>query len=38
MRIGVPRETRERETRVAATPTSVSALTKLGWSVTVETG
>jgi NAD(P) transhydrogenase subunit alpha len=38
VRIGVPRETRERETRVAATPTSVSALTNLGWSVTVEAG
>ena len=38
MRIGVPRETRDRETRVAATPTSVAGLTKLGWEVTVEAG
>lgn len=38
MRIGVPRETRGRETRVAATPTSVAALANLGWTVTVESG
>jgi H+-translocating NAD(P) transhydrogenase subunit alpha len=38
VRIGVPRETRDRETRVAATPTSVEGLIKLGWTVTVEAG
>ena len=38
MRIGVPRETRDRETRVAATPATVIGLTGLGWSVTVEPG
>ena len=38
VRIGVPRETRDRETRVAATPTTVGGLTKLGWTVVVEPG
>ncbi|MFC5060861.1 Re/Si-specific NAD(P)(+) transhydrogenase subunit alpha [Actinomycetospora atypica] len=38
MRIGVPRETRERETRVAATPATVVGLQNLGWTVTVEPG
>ena len=38
MRIGVPRETRDHETRVAATPSSAAGLIKLGWTVTVETG
>ncbi|MCD2186314.1 Re/Si-specific NAD(P)(+) transhydrogenase subunit alpha [Actinomycetospora soli] len=38
MRIGVPRETRERETRVAATPATVIGLQNLGWTVTVESG
>ncbi|WP_433800723.1 Re/Si-specific NAD(P)(+) transhydrogenase subunit alpha [Actinomycetospora sp. CA-084318] len=38
MRIGVPRETRERETRVAATPATVIGLQNLGWTVTVEPG
>jgi H+-translocating NAD(P) transhydrogenase subunit alpha len=38
VRIGVPRETRDRETRVAATPATVIGLTNLGWSVTVEPG
>ena len=38
MRIGVPRETRPRETRVAATPATVVQLVKLGHDVVVETG
>ena len=38
MRIGVPRETRPRETRVAATPATVIQLVKLGYDVVVETG
>ncbi len=38
MRIGVPRETRDRETRVAATPTTVAGLANLGWTVVVEPG
>ena len=38
MRIGVPRETRERETRVAATPATVVGLLNLGATVTVEAG
>ncbi len=38
MRIGVPRESRDRETRVAATPATVIGLLNLGWSVTVEPG
>jgi NAD(P) transhydrogenase alpha subunit len=36
--IGVPRETRPGETRVAATPTTVRQLTALGYDVVVETG
>src|SRR3712207_7223051 len=36
--IGVPRETRPGETRVAATPTTVRQLTALGHDVVVETG
>jgi H+-translocating NAD(P) transhydrogenase subunit alpha len=38
VRIGVPRETRDRETRVAATPTTVAGLVNLGWTVIVEPG
>ncbi|GAB2765759.1 Re/Si-specific NAD(P)(+) transhydrogenase subunit alpha [Terrabacter koreensis] len=38
MQIGVPRETRARETRVAATPKTVEALVGLGYDVAVETG
>ncbi|MGR6964808.1 Re/Si-specific NAD(P)(+) transhydrogenase subunit alpha [Geodermatophilus sp. URMC 61] len=38
MLIGVPRETRPGETRVAATPTTVRQLTVLGYDVVVETG
>jgi NAD(P) transhydrogenase subunit alpha len=36
--IGVPREARPGETRVAATPATVRQLTALGWSVLVERG
>ncbi|TFV45430.1 Re/Si-specific NAD(P)(+) transhydrogenase subunit alpha [Blastococcus sp. TF02A_35] len=38
MHIGVPRETRARETRVAATPATVGKLVALGYDVVVETG
>ncbi len=38
MLIGVPRETKARETRVAATPATVAALVGLGYEVVVETG
>ncbi len=38
MRIGVPRETRPRETRVAATPATVPQLVRLGYEVVVESG
>ncbi len=38
MHIGVPRETRPRETRVAATPTTVTQLVALGYDVVVEAG
>ena len=38
MRIGVPRETRARETRVAATPATVTKIVALGYDVVVETG
>ena len=38
MQIGVPRETRARETRVAATPRTVEALVALGYDVAVESG
>jgi NAD(P) transhydrogenase alpha subunit len=38
LRIGVPRETKARETRVAATPTTVEQLIKLGFEVVVESG
>src|SRR5690606_20185629 len=38
MRIGIPRETRERERRVAATPESVAKLRELGFEVAVERG
>ncbi|WP_116450522.1 Re/Si-specific NAD(P)(+) transhydrogenase subunit alpha [Blastococcus litoris] len=38
MRIGVPRETRARETRVAATPATVGKLIALGYEVVVESG
>ncbi|WP_269319921.1 Re/Si-specific NAD(P)(+) transhydrogenase subunit alpha [Candidatus Blastococcus massiliensis] len=38
LHIGVPRETRPRETRVAATPKTVEQLVALGYDVVVETG
>ncbi|MDQ3716259.1 MAG: Re/Si-specific NAD(P)(+) transhydrogenase subunit alpha [Actinomycetota bacterium] len=38
MLIGVPRETRPGETRVAATPATVTQLRALGYEVVVETG
>jgi NAD(P) transhydrogenase subunit alpha len=38
VQIGVPRETRPRETRVAATPKTVAQLVGLGYDVVVETG
>ncbi|GAA2017726.1 Re/Si-specific NAD(P)(+) transhydrogenase subunit alpha [Terrabacter terrae] len=38
MQIGVPRETRARETRVAATPKTVEQLVGLGYDVVVEGG
>ncbi|MGW5240024.1 Re/Si-specific NAD(P)(+) transhydrogenase subunit alpha [Monashia sp. NPDC004114] len=38
MQIGVPRESRARETRVAATPKTVAQLVGLGYDVVVETG
>ena len=38
LHIGVPRETRPRETRVAATPTTVTQLIGLGYDVVVEAG
>src|SRR5690606_34701682 len=38
MRIGVPKEARPGETLVAASPTSVTRLAKLGYDVVVETG
>jgi NAD(P) transhydrogenase subunit alpha len=38
LRIGVPRETRARETRVAATPATVIKLLALGYEVVVEAG
>jgi H+-translocating NAD(P) transhydrogenase subunit alpha len=38
MRIGVPREIRQGERRVAATPDTVKRLIKLGFEVTVEAG
>jgi len=38
LRIGVPRETRAHETRVAATPATVGKLIALGYDVLVETG
>ncbi|WP_347057097.1 Re/Si-specific NAD(P)(+) transhydrogenase subunit alpha [Blastococcus sp. HT6-30] len=38
MLIGVPRETRPRETRVAATPATVTQLVRLGYDVVVEAG
>src|SRR4051812_7140622 len=38
LRIGVPRETRARETRVAATPATVGKLLSLGYDVVVEAG
>jgi NAD(P) transhydrogenase subunit alpha len=37
LRIGVPRETKARETRVAATPATVTKLLALGYEVVVET-
>ncbi|MGY2085871.1 Re/Si-specific NAD(P)(+) transhydrogenase subunit alpha [Blastococcus sp. SYSU DS0539] len=38
MQIGVPRETRTRETRVSATPATVTQLVALGYDVVVEAG
>jgi len=38
LRIGVPRETKPRETRVAATPATVIKLVALGYEVVVESG
>jgi H+-translocating NAD(P) transhydrogenase subunit alpha len=38
MRIGVPRESKAGETRVAATPATVTQLINLGYDVTVEAG
>ena len=38
MQIGIPRESHAGETRVAATPQTVGALIKLGYSVVVESG
>ena len=38
MRIGVPKESRPGETRVAATPKTVDQLIQLGYAVSVETG
>jgi NAD(P) transhydrogenase subunit alpha len=38
VQIGVPRETRARETRVAATPRTVEQLVALGYEVAVESG
>ncbi|WP_404391076.1 Re/Si-specific NAD(P)(+) transhydrogenase subunit alpha [Humibacillus xanthopallidus] len=38
MQIGVPRESRPRETRVAATPKTVGQLVGLGYDVVVESG
>jgi H+-translocating NAD(P) transhydrogenase subunit alpha len=38
MKIGVPKEAREGETRVAATPATVVQLLKLGYKVVVESG
>ncbi|WP_066465264.1 Re/Si-specific NAD(P)(+) transhydrogenase subunit alpha [Sanguibacter suarezii] len=38
MRIGIPRETRDGERLVAATPTTVAQLVKLGYDVVVEAG
>jgi NAD(P) transhydrogenase subunit alpha len=38
LRIGVPRETKARETRVAATPATVTKLVALGYDVLVESG
>jgi NAD(P) transhydrogenase subunit alpha len=38
LRIGVPRETKARETRVAATPATVAKLLALGYEVVVEAG
>src|SRR4051794_10894292 len=38
LRIGVPRETGARETRVAATPATVGKLLALGYDVVIETG
>lgn len=38
MNIGVPSEAQPGETRVSATPTTVAALTKLGYDVVVDSG
>lgn len=38
MKIGIPRETKERETRVALTPDVVKSLVAKGYQITVESG
>ena len=38
MRLGVPKESKRGETRVAATPKTVEQLIKLGYDVVVEAG
>ena len=38
MRLGVPKESRAGETRVAATPKTVERLVKLGYDVVIESG
>ncbi len=38
MRIGVPRESKPGETRVAATPKTVEQIIKLGYSISIESG
>ena len=38
MRIGIPRETKQGETLVAATPATAAMLVKLGYEVVVEAG
>ncbi len=38
VRSGIPRETKSRETRVAATPTTVAKIVALGYEVVVEAG
>jgi NAD(P) transhydrogenase subunit alpha len=38
MKIGVPKETKERETRVALTPEVVKSLVSKGYQISIETG